>query len=66
MSMSDEIRSEEILRALMSMVESWECDEELSVSEMTVHLEKVIEVFDGNSDYRDFLKKTGLKSIKYN
>jgi len=63
--MSDEIRDEETLRALMSMVESWENDENLSISDMTAQLEEAIEVVDGNSDYSDFLKKTGLNSIKY-
>lgn len=62
----EEIYSADILRSLTSIGDAWESDEDLDIETMTLHLEEMIEVVKGVSDYREFIKKAGLKDIKYN
>ena len=54
----------DVLRSLTAVANSWENDE-LSIAEMTEHLDGIIEIVLGRTDYRQFIKKVALKDITY-
>ena len=58
----DEIKDAELLRALGSVVDSWENDD-LDIDEMTDHLEAVNEVAEGKKTFTEFIRKTRLRKI---
>ena len=61
----DKLREIDILRSLESICDAWENDNELSVEDMTTHVEEVIKVADGKNDFNQFLKNTRLKNIQH-
>ena len=61
----DELRVIDTLRALASICDAWEKDEELGIGEMNNQLEEVVEVADGNKDFHQFLQATGLRKIEH-
>ena len=60
----NEILTAQALRCLMSICDSWKSDDEISIEDMTNHLEMVNKLIDGEINYAQFLKSTGLKENK--
>jgi len=57
-----DIHTAEIERSLDQVAKVWESNEVLSVDDMCKHLEAVIDVMDGKSDFNQFVESSNLTS----
>lgn len=61
-SNAEEIHTAEIERSLDQVAKVWGSNEVLSVDDMCQHLEAVIDVIDGKSDFNQFVESSNLTS----
>ena len=54
-----------ILRALISISNAWENNEHYTIDDMNKHLEVMIDVVDGVTNFDEFIDNTGLKDVKH-
>jgi len=61
---TDEIQTAEVERALTLVGNVWESDAILSVDDMCEHLESIIDVIDGKSDFKHCMESSNLANLE--
>lgn len=59
----NELQNEETLRAMDSIIDAWGSNTSLTIDEMCDHLEELILILEGNSDFQKFILNTQLSVI---